>query len=140
MDYYATLGIKHGATKDEIKKAFHRLAHVHHPDKGGDIEKFKKINNAYQELMKQLEGRTINVNPKQNTRTYTYANNSTFYWGASYGNRYQEQMRKDNDDMLEELRKRYADILRNQNSYSNQQQAKPQKKWKYDPQRGMVYE
>lgn len=52
MDHYATLGISRGANKDEIKKAFHKLAHIHHPDKGGDAEMFKKINNAYQSLMK----------------------------------------------------------------------------------------
>lgn len=49
-DYYEILGLPRGASKEEIKKAFHRLAHKHHPDKGGDEAKFKEINEAYQTL------------------------------------------------------------------------------------------
>lgn len=50
MDYYEVLGIKKNASQDEIKKAFHGLAHKYHPDKGGDERKFKEINEAYQVL------------------------------------------------------------------------------------------
>ncbi len=50
-DYYETLGVSRGATPDEIKKAYRKLAHKHHPDKGGgDEEKFKEINSAYETL------------------------------------------------------------------------------------------
>lgn len=49
-DYYKILGISRNATQEEIKKAFHRLAHKYHPDKGGDTKKFKEINEAYQVL------------------------------------------------------------------------------------------
>ncbi len=49
-DYYQILGVQKGATSDEIKKAFYKLAHRHHPDKGGDSAKFKEINEAYQVL------------------------------------------------------------------------------------------
>lgn len=50
MDYYEILGVTKNATQDEIKKAFHRLAHKYHPDKGGDEKKFKEVNEAYQVL------------------------------------------------------------------------------------------
>jgi molecular chaperone DnaJ len=47
-DYYKILGVNKDASEDEIKKAFRRLAHAHHPDKkGGDEAKFKEINEAY---------------------------------------------------------------------------------------------
>lgn len=47
-DYYQTLGVNKGATKDEIKKAFRKLAHEYHPDKkGGNETKFKEVNEAY---------------------------------------------------------------------------------------------
>src|SRR5260370_33180363 len=50
-DYYQILGISRVATEEEIKKAYRKLAHQHHPDKaGGDEKKFKEINEAYQVL------------------------------------------------------------------------------------------
>lgn len=51
LDYYTTLGVPKSASQDEIKKAYRKLAHQHHPDKqGGDEKKFKEINEAYQVL------------------------------------------------------------------------------------------
>lgn len=50
-DYYKILGIEKGASQEDIKKSFRKLAHQYHPDKtGGDEEKFKEINEAYQVL------------------------------------------------------------------------------------------
>ncbi len=50
-DYYKSLGVDKKASKDEIKKAFYKLAAKYHPDKkGGDEVKFKEVNEAYQVL------------------------------------------------------------------------------------------
>ncbi|MCX6807281.1 MAG: molecular chaperone DnaJ [Patescibacteria group bacterium] len=49
-DYYELLGIKKGASEAEIKKAYRQMAQKYHPDKGGDGEKFKEINEAYETL------------------------------------------------------------------------------------------
>lgn len=47
-DYYQVLGLQKGASKDEVKKAFRKLAAQYHPDKKtGDEEKYKQITEAY---------------------------------------------------------------------------------------------
>jgi len=51
QDLYSVLGVDKNATQDEIKKAYRKLAHKYHPDKqGGDENKFKEVNSAYQVL------------------------------------------------------------------------------------------
>ncbi len=49
-DYYQILGVDKGADSNAIKSAYRQKAHQHHPDKGGDEEKFKEVNEAYQIL------------------------------------------------------------------------------------------
>ncbi len=50
-DYYEILGVAKNASKEDIKRAYRKLAHRYHPDKGGgDEKKFKEINEAYQIL------------------------------------------------------------------------------------------
>lgn len=50
MDYYSILGLKRGASADEIKRAYRSLAMKHHPDRGGDEKTFKEIEEAYRFL------------------------------------------------------------------------------------------
>jgi DnaJ family protein A protein 2 len=49
-DYYNVLGISRDASHAEIKKAFRKLALEHHPDKGGNSDKFKELQEAYEVL------------------------------------------------------------------------------------------
>ena len=49
-DYYSILEIERSSTPEQIKTAYRKLARKHHPDKGGDPEKFKKISEAYSVL------------------------------------------------------------------------------------------
>ena len=52
-DYYETLGLPRGATDEQVKKAFRKLAMDYHPDRNQDptaTEKFKEINEAYEVL------------------------------------------------------------------------------------------
>jgi len=48
MDRYKLLGLTTDCTKDEIKKSFHKMAMIHHPDKGGDVKKYIQIKDAYE--------------------------------------------------------------------------------------------
>ena len=49
-DLYQRLGLSRGASADEVKKAYRALAREHHPDKGGDPEMFKGIQEAHEVL------------------------------------------------------------------------------------------
>lgn len=65
MNYYQTLGIAPGSTVEQIKKAYKKKVMEHHPDRGGDPEKFKQVKEAYEELTK----------PKHSSRAQTETNN-----------------------------------------------------------------
>lgn len=47
---YEHLGISRSADATEIKKAYRKMSLIHHPDKGGDPEEFKKVQKAYEVL------------------------------------------------------------------------------------------
>ena len=50
-DFYEILGVNKGASEEEIKSAFRKLAQKYHPDKkGGDEAKFKEASEAYSVL------------------------------------------------------------------------------------------
>lgn len=69
------LHIKHGASKEEIKKAFTKLAHIHHPDKGGEAKKFIEVKQAYDFLM-------VNDPPKNNGGSGFNRTGKVFNWNT----------------------------------------------------------
>lgn len=68
-DYPAILGVSADATSSQVKQRYRKLARAHHPDQGGDEEKFKEITEAYeilsnpQKRRKWEEAREAQKNP-----------------------------------------------------------------------------
>jgi|TARA_B110000908_G_scaffold102116_1_gene120349 molecular chaperone DnaJ len=59
-DPYTTLGVDPNSTDKEIKSAFRRLAHQHHPDReGGNEDKMKAVNDAYRQIRTQEDRDTL---------------------------------------------------------------------------------
>ncbi len=85
MDYYSTLGLQRGASDDDIKKAYRKLAMKHHPDRGGDQAKFKEISTAYEALTNPEKKRIIDMggDPNQQGGFHHGAGNPfEFHFGA----------------------------------------------------------
>lgn len=66
---YQVLGLLPNATKDDIRKAYKKLALKHHPDKGGSPEEFKRITDAYETLTQEPTG--MNVQRQLNDHFHT---------------------------------------------------------------------
>jgi len=49
-DHYTKLGVNRGASPEEIKSAYRKMAAKHHPDRGGDTASFQDIQAAYETL------------------------------------------------------------------------------------------
>ena len=78
-DYYKTLGVTKNASDKELKTAFRKLAAKHHPDAGGDAEKFKEINEAYATLKDPKKRQNYDqfgtAEPQQSQQNpFTYSN------------------------------------------------------------------
>lgn len=84
MDYYATLGLKRGASDEEIKKAYRSLAMKHHPDRGGDEKKFKEINQAYEYLSDPEKRRMIDsgIDPNNSAQGFHGSGPFEFHFGS----------------------------------------------------------
>jgi len=50
MDPWSALNIERSASADDIKMAYRKLAREHHPDLGGDPDRFRQIQQAYEQL------------------------------------------------------------------------------------------
>lgn len=68
---YDILGVHEGAAKKEIQEAFRKLALRHHSDRGGDIEKFKRIKQAYEDLKQGKKYPDTDAEKQRKSRVYS---------------------------------------------------------------------
>jgi curved DNA-binding protein len=110
MDYYSILGINRGASQEEIKKSYRKLAMQHHPDRtGGDDTKFKQIQEAYATLSDpQKRAAYDNPQPQFKFNNTNYHNNP-FADMFGFGNHPTRQRR--NRDVTINLKLTLKDVL-----------------------------
>jgi len=85
QDYYEILGIQKSASDEEIKKAYRKLAHKYHPDKdGGDEQKFKQINEAYQILSNKQKRAQYDTFGQSFSGTNPFGQGSGFNWDINF--------------------------------------------------------
>lgn len=92
MDYYNTLGVGKSASPEEIKKAYRQKVKEHHPDKGGDAEYFKRINEAYDTLKDPVKKQEYD-NPQPQYQYQYNSQNMNDIFNSFFGQRPQA-MRK----------------------------------------------
>ena len=78
--YFKILEVEVGASKEKIKKAYRKLAHKYHPDKGGDEAKMKELNEAYTILSKPAK-----IQPQLFQPHHTWYYHTSSYQ-CTYGN------------------------------------------------------
>jgi len=60
-DYYAILGVAEDVSQEELERMYKRLAVQHHPDRGGNTEDMKAINEAYEVLGNEATRRAYDL-------------------------------------------------------------------------------
>lgn len=98
-NYYQILGIEETANADVVKKAFHRLAKLYHPDKNANsklaAEKFIEVNEAYEVLSNSTKKSQYDALRKAKNQTFNYqykGRNSTYNYNST------QQHKKNNFD------------------------------------------
>ena len=98
-NYYETLGVTRDADAGDIKRAYRRLASQHHPDKGGDKNRFQEIEEAYR-VLSDPQKRAEHDNPSFGRNPGFSFQNGGFdfetifdVFGARFQHPYQQQRR-----------------------------------------------
>jgi curved DNA-binding protein len=120
MDYYQILGIERTANEDEIKQAFRKLASKHHPDKGGDTQKFQEIQEAYSVLSDpQKKQQYDNPMPQGFGNGPVNINDIFANFGFNFFNGDIFQNRRKNNDIRIEIELSLQETLYDQNKNIN---------------------
>ncbi len=123
-NYYEILGVSEAATTEDVKKAFRDLAKQHHPDIGGDANRFKKIVEAYRVLSdaklrseydtKRKFGGRFNVGPENfgDLGAFFRGQNLEDVFGDLLGDFFGEGAPQQNLDIMLDLELELPEVLR----------------------------
>jgi len=90
MDPYTVLGVPRTADSSEIKNAYRKLAMKNHPDRGGDENKFKQINEAY-DTLKDPQKKAAYDNPQPG---FSFRSNDFAYGNPFSGTPFEDMFRQ----------------------------------------------
>ena len=96
MDYYSILGVSRNASEQDIRKAYKKKSMQHHPDRGGNEEEFKKVNEAYSTLKDpQKRAEYDNPQPQMHSSDFSNAFGADFsdVFSSMFGAGFQQQRR-----------------------------------------------
>ena len=93
-DLYEELGLKRDATKNEIKSSYRSLVKKHHPDAGGDNDKFIAIQNAWEILNDPIKKENYD---KQFFSSYTPSNELNENWEKKFNSKKFNSSMKDRE-------------------------------------------
>ena len=100
MDYYSILGVPRNASDQDIRKAYKKQSMQHHPDRGGDEEKFKQVNEAYSILKDPAKRQQYdNPQPQYNFNTQNMGGGPEDIFSHVFGQGFRHQGPRRNRDI-----------------------------------------
>lgn len=92
--FYQILEISVTADETEIRKAYHKLAGLHHPDKGGDTKKFEEIKRAYDVLRDESCRKTYDEKIKKTVERFSKNSSDKVFQKSNYTENREEELKR----------------------------------------------
>ena len=91
MNHYNVLGVSPSASEQEVKNAYRKKARSTHPDQGGDVKEFERVQEAY-DTLKDKEKRFIYDNPRPHINAQQFSSTGNF--ADVFANMFGQQQRQ----------------------------------------------